>query len=31
MGIVVVGGEIRAGDGIEVVLPSGTHRPLEPV
>lgn len=31
MGIVVAGGDVRAGDEIEVELPSGPRRPLEPV
>ena len=31
MGIVLSGGEARAGDAIEVELPAGTHRPLERV
>ncbi len=31
MGIVIVGGEIREGDAIEVVLPQGSHRKLEVV
>jgi MOSC domain-containing protein YiiM len=31
MGIVVAGGEVRARDLIEVVLPAGPHRALEPV
>ena len=31
MGIVVDGGEVRAGDPIRVELPPGPHRPLEPV
>ncbi len=31
MGIVIVGGEIREGDAIEVVLPQGNHRKLEVV
>ena len=31
MGIVVAGGEVRAGDPIRVELPPGPHRPLEPV
>ncbi|MEP7022143.1 MAG: MOSC domain-containing protein [Pseudonocardiales bacterium] len=31
MSIVIAGGEVRAGDPIAVVLPSGRHRPLEPV
>ena len=31
MGIVVAGGEVRARDVIEVVLPAGPHRALEPV
>jgi MOSC domain-containing protein YiiM len=31
MGIVLVGGELRPGDDIEVELPPGPHRPLEPV
>jgi hypothetical protein len=31
MGVVLVGGEVRLGDPIDVVLPSEPHRPLEPV
>jgi MOSC domain-containing protein YiiM len=31
MSIVLAGGELRAGDPIAVELPSGPHRPLEPV
>jgi MOSC domain-containing protein YiiM len=31
MGIVVEGGEVRAGDSIRVDLPVGAHIPLEPV
>ena len=31
MAIVITGGEIRAGDVIEVELPAGEHRPLGPV
>ena len=31
MGVVKQGGEVRAGDPIEVQLPSQPHRPLEPV
>ena len=31
MGIVLVGGEVRAGDPIQVQLPSEPHRALEPV
>jgi MOSC domain-containing protein YiiM len=31
MGVVVAGGEVRPGDSIRVELPSGEHRPLEPV
>jgi len=31
MGIVVVSGEVRAGDFIQVELPEGEQRPLEPV
>jgi len=31
MGIVVAGGELRAGEPIQVELPPGPHRPLEPV
>lgn len=31
MGIVWNGGEVRAGDAIEVALPPGAHRPLERV
>ena len=31
MGIVVTGGEVAPGDEIRVVLPSGPHRPLQPV
>ena len=31
MGVVLVGGEVRAGDAIEVELPAEPHRPLEPV
>jgi hypothetical protein len=31
MGIVLAGGEVRAGDGIAVELPAGLHQPLKPV
>jgi MOSC domain-containing protein YiiM len=31
MSIVLVGGELRAGDPIALELPAGPHRPLEPV
>jgi MOSC domain-containing protein YiiM len=31
MGVVLAGGVIRPGDPIQVELPSGEHRPLEPV
>ena len=31
MGVVLEGGEVRAGDAIEVLLPAGAQRPLEPV
>jgi MOSC domain-containing protein YiiM len=31
MGIVLSGGEVRAGDAIKIELPAGTHRALEPV
>jgi MOSC domain-containing protein YiiM len=31
MSIVLIGGDVRAGDAIEVELPPGNHRPLEPV
>ncbi|MBW2268097.1 MAG: MOSC domain-containing protein [Deltaproteobacteria bacterium] len=31
MGIVLVGGEVRAGDEIQIELPVPPHRPLEPV
>ena len=31
MSIVLQGGEVKAGDTIEVVLPEGQHIPLEPV
>lgn len=31
MGVVVEGGEVEPGDRIEVQLPDGPHRPLEPV
>jgi len=31
MGVVVHGGTVRVGDTIEVELPPGPHRPLEPV
>lgn len=31
MSIVIAGGEVRAGDGIEVTLPTQPHRLLEPV
>lgn len=31
MSIVVTGGEVRAGDAIEITLPAQPHRPLEPV
>jgi MOSC domain-containing protein YiiM len=31
MAIVVAGGDVRPGDGVEVELPAGVHRALEPV
>ena len=31
MSIVLVGGDVEAGDAVEVELPSGAHVPLEPV
>lgn len=31
MGIVLVGGEVRPGDSVEVILPPPPHRPLGPV
>ena len=31
MSVVLAGGEIRPGDGIRVILPSGPHEPLRPV
>ncbi len=31
MAVVLTGGEVRAGDAIEVELPAGEHRPLEAV
>ena len=31
MAVVVVGGHVRSGDSVRVQLPSGEHRPLEPV
>ena len=31
MAIVIVGGEVCPGDHIEVQMPDGPHRPLEPV
>jgi MOSC domain-containing protein YiiM len=31
MGVVVAGGEVAAGDEVDVELPSGPHRPLEVV
>ena len=31
MGVVLEGGEVRAGDAIEVLPPAGAHRRLEPV
>jgi MOSC domain-containing protein YiiM len=31
MGVVLAGGEVRAGDAIEVELPAAPHRPLEAV
>ena len=31
MGVVVAGGEVRAGDPIRVELPATPHRPLDPV
>ena len=31
MGVVVQGGEVRAGDGIEVAMPAPPHTSLEPV
>lgn len=31
MGVVLTGGEVRAGDAIAVELPAGSRRPLQPV
>lgn len=31
MGVVITGGEVRAGDAITVEPPTGAHEPLEPV
>ncbi len=31
MGIVLASGEVRPGDPIEVMLPEGEHRPMQPV
>ena len=31
MGVVIAGGRVRAGDGIELTLPEGAFRPLERV
>lgn len=31
MSVVLVGGEVRPGDGIHVELPTGPHTPLQPV
>lgn len=31
MGIVIIGGEVRAGDRLRLELPAGGHRPLQPV
>ena len=31
MGVVLAGGEVRAGDGVTVELPAGPHEPLKPV
>lgn len=31
MGVVHAGGEVRPGDTVEVVMPEGTHQPLQPV
>jgi MOSC domain-containing protein YiiM len=31
MGIVLAGGEVRAGDAVSVELPAGRHEPLKPV
>jgi MOSC domain-containing protein YiiM len=31
MSVVLAGGDVRAGDAIEVILPDGPHRPLQPV
>lgn len=31
VGVVLAGGEVRPGDSIRVELPSGEHRPLEPI
>ena len=31
MAVVHEGGDVRAGDGIRIVLPNGAPRPLEPV
>jgi MOSC domain-containing protein YiiM len=31
MSVVIAGGEVKAGDSIQVELPPEPHRPLEPV
>jgi MOSC domain-containing protein YiiM len=31
MGVVIAGGQVRAGDPITIGLPDGSHRPLQPV
>jgi MOSC domain-containing protein YiiM len=31
MSVVLVGGVVRPGDGVEVTLPAGAHEPLQPV
>jgi MOSC domain-containing protein YiiM len=31
MGVVLAGGVVRSGDAIDVLLPDGPHRPLQPV
>jgi hypothetical protein len=31
MGVALEGGEVKSGDEIEVMLPTGLHHPLKPV
>lgn len=31
MGVVLAGGDIRPGDAVDIELPAGPHRPLQPV